>query len=112
MVLWVLEVEINAVTIMKLKTISAFDNSQILGIDELKALVGGSTHCQCYYSYNYEDENHQLRTNTISLVNSSGLTGSDCLSACANACTQSEFCGSENLKISFTTSGSGSGSGS
>lgn len=110
MVLWVLEV--NTVTIMKLRTISNFDNSQILGIEELKSLVGGSTFCNCYYSYNYYNENHKLRTKTVSLVSSSGLTGSECLNACANACSQSDFCDSDKLKISYTTSGSGSGSGS
>ncbi len=102
--------EIKTFIVMKLKTFSKFDNTQILGVEELKALVGGTTYCQCYYSYNYYDDNHQFRTQVVNLINSSNYTGSECLSACAYACNQDDLCGSENLEISFTTTGSGSGS--
>ena len=98
---------------MKLKSIISGNSLNLLSINELRSIVGGSVTSNCYCEYSYRTS-PTTPSNTEVLVNESGLTENECVNKCTNECNKKVYCNAvRNLRINFKESGTtGSGSDS
>lgn len=96
---------------MKLKSILSMNSSNVLSIDELKSIVGGTWKYLCYCSYPGEING---KPQQIEVYKNHNVSKIECANICRTKCDEvpNNACTTNNLNVVFEEYGSSTGSGS